>query len=223
MGQNITKFNAYVQLQISALETRGELTHDLLANLFKGYANCSDKTFVKYIAGKEEKYEEGEDIDAQKLMLLADTKYKTLVEKGTWDAPSAEEEKIIALQAKYEALKRKVDSGNKEDKSKSSKKSGKQTPKKPDWMFKEPDPDKLREPRNWNGKPWYWCSHKTGGKCSPGAYRWHKPSECRGVASPSKAGKNKTNKPPENKPPTKRVRLAKALETMISASKDEEE
>ena len=54
VGHDITKFNAYVQMLIKSLETRGEKTHDLLANLFKGYAACSDKVFVQYIAGKEE-------------------------------------------------------------------------------------------------------------------------------------------------------------------------
>ena len=102
-------------------------------------------------------------------MLLADTKYKTLVEKGIWEAPSAEEEKIIALQAKYESLKRQVQVDKSSDGTagKGSKKKGlkKKTPPKPDWMFKEPSKEKLTEPRMWNGKPWHWCSPKTGGKC----------------------------------------------------------
>ena len=72
IGQDITKFNGYVQNLLTALETRGETTHDLLANLFKGYLACSDKTFVKYIQSKEEKYEEGEIMNPKKLMLLAD-------------------------------------------------------------------------------------------------------------------------------------------------------
>ena len=99
IGQDITKFNAYVKSLVTSLEARGETSTDLLSNLFKGYKACSDKEFVHYIKTKEEKYEEGEDIDINRLMLLADNKYKILVEKGAWDAPSAEEEKIIALQA----------------------------------------------------------------------------------------------------------------------------
>ena len=225
VNQNITKFNAYVQTQITALETRGETTTDLLANLFKGYAACSDKNFVKYIANKEEKYEEGEELNPKKLMLLADTKYKTLVEKGTWDAPSAEEEKIIALQAQVESLQKKMNkAGNSKDtSSKTGKEKGKGTPKKPDWMYQEPPEDKLKEPRNWNGKPWYWCSKKTGGKCTPGAYRRHKPSECKGIAAGSKrktAGESKDKNTAETNP-NKRVRIAKALEAMHIDSDNE--
>ena len=109
IGQDITKFNAYVKSLVTSLEARGETSTDLLSNLFKGYKACSDKEFVLYIKTKEEKYEEGEDIDINKLMLLADNKYKILVEKGAWDAPSAEEEKIIALQAQVKMLQKKFD------------------------------------------------------------------------------------------------------------------
>ena len=230
VNQNITKFNAYVQTQITSLETRGETTTDLLANLFKGYAACSDKNFVKYIATKEEKYEEGEELNPKKLMLLADTKYKTLVEKGTWDAPSAEEEKIIALQAQVESLQKKMNKGgtSKDASNKTGKekgKGGKGTPKKPDWMYKEPAEDKLKEPRQWNGKPWYWCSPKTGGKCTPGAYRRHKPSECKGMAAGSKRKpaniSENENTATQQANPNKRVRIAKALEAMHTASDSE--
>ena len=109
VGHDISKFNAYVMMLIKSLDEHGEKTHDLLANLFKGYAACLDKTFVRYIAGKEEKYEEGEPMDPKKLMHLADTKFKTLMEKETWDAPSPEEEKIIALQAKLDNLKKRIE------------------------------------------------------------------------------------------------------------------
>ena len=227
IGQDITKFNGYVQTQLTALETCGETTMDLLANLFKGYLACSDKNFVKYIQSKEEKYEEGEDMNPKRLMLLADTKYKTLVEKGIWDAPSAEEEKIIALQAKYESLKRQFNTNkNKTDKSSDpsdqpekndkKKKTNKKTPPKPDWMYVEPSADKLHEPRMWNGKPWHWCSPKTGGKCD-GAYRRHKPSQCKGFAGSKRNSANNKNASTEKQEtPSKRVRLSKALETIIS-------
>ena len=45
-------------------------------------------------------------------MLLADTKFKTLMDKEMWDAPSHEEEKIITLQAKLDNLKKKIDNKN---------------------------------------------------------------------------------------------------------------
>ena len=39
-------------------------------------------------------------------MGLANKKYKTLKIKGTWNAPSQEEEKILALKTEIEKLKR---------------------------------------------------------------------------------------------------------------------
>jgi hypothetical protein len=47
IGQDITKFNGHVKLLIGSLQARGEAMQDLLTNLFKGYAQCSDKEFVK--------------------------------------------------------------------------------------------------------------------------------------------------------------------------------
>jgi hypothetical protein len=81
IGQDITKFNGYVKLLIDSLQARGETTQDLLTNLFKGYAVCSDKEFVSYIKRKHETYEEGTDIEPDNLMKLADTKYDP---EGGW-------------------------------------------------------------------------------------------------------------------------------------------
>ena len=46
----ITKFNAYVLLQIiDTVSFWGETALDLLTNLFQGYISCTDKLFVEYI------------------------------------------------------------------------------------------------------------------------------------------------------------------------------
>ena len=49
IGHDIIKFNTYVKLLIDGLRSRGETSHDLLVNLFKGYMTCSDHEFVAYI------------------------------------------------------------------------------------------------------------------------------------------------------------------------------
>ena len=59
IGNDITKFNGYVKALALGLNARGSKTEDLLSNLFKGYMAISDKSFIKYIASKLEKYEEG--------------------------------------------------------------------------------------------------------------------------------------------------------------------
>ena len=103
---NITKFNGYVKQLVMSLSARGQRTEDLLSNLFKGYLAASDKKFIKYIGHKMEKYEEGEEIEPDKLMQLANNKFRLMKEKGTLNAPSEEGEKILALQAKVQQLKR---------------------------------------------------------------------------------------------------------------------
>ena len=65
----------------------------------------SDTTFTSYIERKQEEYEDGTNIKHTALVSLADKKYKTLKIKGTWNAPSQEEEKILALKTEIEKLK----------------------------------------------------------------------------------------------------------------------
>jgi hypothetical protein len=216
IGQDITKFNAYVKLLVGSLLARGETTQDLLTNLFKGYAECSDKEFVDYIKRKHEHYEEGTDIDPNDLMKLADTKYKIRKEAKTWNAPSAAEEKILALEAQIKGLKK---APGKKHEAKGVAKKGdkyKANPEKPAWFSLEPTGDALTKPRDWNGKPWYWCSAKTGGKCN-GVYRRHKPSTCEGLAFFK--NKSEKRKPAEEKPPVKpsekKVRLNTALQATL--------
>ena len=82
IGNDITKFNGYVKGLVQSLAARGERTEDLLSNLFKGYQAVSDRTFLKYVGSKQEKYEEGKQYSADQLMQLADNKFRLLKEKG---------------------------------------------------------------------------------------------------------------------------------------------
>ena len=106
IGCDITKFNAHVQMLLEGLSSRGETTHDLLSNLFKGYAATSDTTFKSYIERKQEDYEDITNIKPTSLMSPADKKNKTLKIKGTWNSPSQEEQNILALKTEIEKLKR---------------------------------------------------------------------------------------------------------------------
>ena len=186
INSNITKFNGYVKLLEGSLAARGQKSEALLTHLFKGYLAASDKIFVKYITEKMDRYEEGEEMSADRLMQLADNKYRLLKERDEWDAPSAEEEKLLALQAEVEKLKRVKNKrkseeagGNAPKLSKRKTKGVNRSPDKPAWMFKLPSDDDLHKPKKWNGKDWWYCGAETGGKCN-GEYRRHKPSECKG-------------------------------------------
>ena len=177
IGNNITKLNQYVKLMVQALGARNEKTEDLLANLFKGYLACSDATFVAYIEKKQDAYDEGTEIRPDLLMNLANDKFKLLTLKGKWEAPSQQEEKILALEAKINALK-----GNNRVYPKLA--DPKKYPnadqnKKPDWMEKPPQ-DGVNS-KMWKAKLWHYCHPSTGGKCD-GQWRVHKPTECKGTA-----------------------------------------
>jgi len=101
---DIGKMNLHVQSLIEALNARGEMTADLLTNLFKGYKSAKDENFVNYINLKEEYYEEGNALGANELMEFAKNKWSILKQKHLWNAPSPQEEKILALEAKVKKL-----------------------------------------------------------------------------------------------------------------------
>ena len=226
IAHDITKFNAYVKGCISALSARGETTNDLMVNLFTAYKAVPDRRFLKYIESKEEKYEEGDSMTPDQLMLLADTKYKTLVQKRQWNALSKEEEKIVALQVQLKEVEKKLQKKRKdlgEDESKKKQKKRKD-PEFPDWFTIEPSEDKLNEPRKWNGAKWWYCSQKTGGKCD-GIYRRHHPSKCKGLAKTATTAQTTTDSTSSDKDSgkhDKRVKLSKALAAIQEISDGEE-
>ena len=80
INSDIAKFNQYVKQQIAILASRGEQTMDLLINLFKGYAACSDPVFRRYIEQKQEKHDEGTTITTNELMQWAKLKYGSIKE-----------------------------------------------------------------------------------------------------------------------------------------------
>jgi hypothetical protein len=166
IGNDIVSVNTLLE----GLTSRNETTNDLLTNLFKGYKAASDKTFVAYIKKKEDEYDEGQTIHPEKLMILAANKYKILKEKNKWEAPSADEEKIMAL----EAMITKMAKGNQSSgKTKTTPKSYKLVSKDMSWKYAEPlDADKGKS-ITWNGKEWWWCNnHK--------AFVRLKPDKCEG-------------------------------------------
>ena len=203
IDNDIIKFNRYVKVLVYNLQARGETTNDLLANLFKAYAACSDQTFVRYIADLQTKWEDNEDLTAKELMSKAETKFRILKSKDIWEAPSEQEEKLIALEATISDMKKKI----KSSRSKEGRKKGKKDPdqkktkqvkydmtkKKLSWMFKRPKDADLKKSREWNGAKWWYCSKETGGKCK-GVYRKHHPKDCKIFKSKDFPNKEKDKK-----------------------------
>ena len=247
INNDITKFNGYVKGLVLSLSARGHRTEDLLSNLFKGYLAVSDKVFVKYIAGKMEKYEEGKEFSPDQLMQLADNKYRLMKEKMVWDAPSEEEEKILALQAQVNLLKkntnrqprdRRNDNSGKGSRNKQyvnanqnrgnangNQKRNRNVLPKPDWMKHKPKHEDLRNPREWSGSTWWWCGKETGGKCSPSQWRAHPPNECRGtmrkrefLAVRDEERKDDQRNPNRNE---KKLKISEALTSIVENDDDE--
>ena len=172
---------------VDQLRARGEYINDLLINLFKGYLAATEKSFTTYIDKKLEAYEEGQDMMADQLMLWARNKYDLLLDKGTWNAPTEQEEKIIALQAQVKEMVKKL-SGKKtphNSKGKTSKSNATSTDKKkkskrvknPKWFTKKPTD--VYKKVNWINRKWNWCGKDTCGKCE--SYVIHKPTDCKGL------------------------------------------
>ena len=106
MRQRYWEIQCHVEELMRSLRARGESSDDLLANLFKGYGACADKVFVEYIGRKMEEWDENAiQLTPESLMQRAMDKYKLLKTKELWEAPSPEEEKLIALEAKITKVK----------------------------------------------------------------------------------------------------------------------
>jgi hypothetical protein len=229
IGGDITKFNTYVKELVESLTARGETTTDLLINLFKGYLAVEDKTFHLYVLRKQEEYNEGGTPTEDSLMSLAKNKFTLLKDAGRYNMPSAEEEKILALQAELKQVAKRWSKERKGHKPEelAKKKVGWKTDKdkkkaeKPNWMSEKPKEENLRKSKSWNNKDWYWCSEETGGQCD-GHWRVHKPSKCEGRAHKFSGGKHQ-NDDAKNKSSSKKLKLAHAISAIQDGSDDGEE
>jgi hypothetical protein len=159
---DIGKMNLHVQSLIEALNARGKTTTDLLTNLFKGYKSAKDENFVNYINLKEEYYEEGNALGANELMEFAKNKWSVLKQKHLWNAPSPQEEKILALEAKVKRLEQKKKTKRTSTKNSSNPQSATTSRRRNEepWMLVPPKQDES-QPKTVGGKPWWWClKHK---------------------------------------------------------------
>ena len=59
VGYNVVNLNDHAKDLMNSLRARGESSTDLVSNLFKAYKSAPDKNFRRYIAAKEDDYNEG--------------------------------------------------------------------------------------------------------------------------------------------------------------------
>jgi hypothetical protein len=161
---NIELFNQYAKGQTEALSARGETSSDLLINLFSAYGAVLDKKFVEQIERQKDKFDDGEDIMVKTLMQVALIRYKDRKRSGLWQAPSAEEEQIIALTAQVKGLQTKKHGASskstKEKKSTSTKMPHRNDDPKYAWKIVAPKPGEPTT-KEWNKKTYHFCpNHK---------------------------------------------------------------
>ncbi len=71
----------------------------MLNNLFLAYKAVPDAKFKSFIENQEDRYDSGIEVTENKLMELAEKKYQVLQDREEWNAPTPDQEKIIALEA----------------------------------------------------------------------------------------------------------------------------
>jgi hypothetical protein len=87
------------------LAARGEASQDTSMNVHAAYEVCKDADFIRHAKDEYAQWEQGKNLTLSEYMASACTKYQTLMMKGIWEAPSPEQEQIIALTAAVSSLK----------------------------------------------------------------------------------------------------------------------
>eukprot|EP00978_Attheya_sp_CCMP212_P009887 scaffold23516_cov40-Attheya_sp.AAC.1 len=175
---DIKVFHGYVRGLRTDLAARGEITNDLMFNLFKGYNAVVDIKLKDYIKQKKSSYEDGTlNLVEDQLMLITENKFDALVQSGDWNQPTREQEQIIALTATIQNMEKRLTSPVKAtNKKKGDTKKGdtkKTTKKKDDPEFAWKLTCKAGETTGKvNNKVYHWCSKHN-------AWTLHKPDNCR--------------------------------------------
>ena len=181
------------------LHAREQEAVDLLYYLWKAYKPVPDDEFVVYIKDLKSQCDDGRaTFTVEDLMVRAENKYegRLLDEENTWGKPTEDQEKILAMTAEINSLK-KARSGvatpkptkqksalsktqaNKKAQPKKTKEQKKKTNEKWAWKNKPPKDTDSKEGnafvKTFEGKKYYWCLNHNNG-----ASMWtlHHPNEC---------------------------------------------
>ena len=151
LKDNITEFNQWVRKQMGRLHAREQEAVDLLYYLWKAYKAAPDDEFVVYIKDLKSQCDDGRaTFTAGDLMVRTENKYEArlLDEENTWGKPTEEQEKIVAMTAEINSLK-------KEQRSTTTKKDkDKAATKKP--ATKKAPAKKTKEQKKKTNNKWAW-------------------------------------------------------------------
>ena len=106
---NITEFNQWVCKQMSRLHAQEQEAVDLLYYQWKAYKAAPNEQFVTYIKDLKSQCDDRRaTFTAEDLMVHAENKYEAhlLDEENAWGKPTEEQEKIVAMSAEINSLKK---------------------------------------------------------------------------------------------------------------------
>jgi hypothetical protein len=161
---DIQKINEHVIVLEEGLTARGETSQDTMMNIQAAYMVCKDADFVRHAKDEYAKWEQGASMTLKEYTSSCLIKYKTLRMKGIWEAPSPEQEQIIALTAAVSSLKFKAKSGKSKTTQKENTKQADKGTSRNNGSFAWKDvAPKAGEATTklMSGKTYYWCTHHT--------------------------------------------------------------
>ena len=202
---NIAEFNQWVRNQMGCLHAREQEAVNLQYYLWKAYKAAPDDEFVTYIKDLKSQCNDGRaTFTAEDLMVHAENKYEArlLDEENAWGKPTEEQEKIVAMTAEINTLKKECrgtatkntkpkPTGKKQATKIALPKKMKDKKKKANnkwaWKNKPPKETDSREDnafiKTFENKKYYWCLNHNNGA---GMWTLHHPKDC-------EAGKSTTH------------------------------
>ena len=151
---NMTEFNQWFCKQMGHLHAREQEAVDLLYYLWKAYKAAPDEEFVMYIKDLKSQSDDGRaTYTAEDLMVRTENKYEArlLDKENTWGKPTEEQEKIVAMTAEINSLKKGC-RGVADKTNKSTKKEKKPVAKKMKEQKKTKDSPKKKATEKWAWK-----------------------------------------------------------------------
>ena len=149
---NITKFNQWVRKQMGRPHACEQEAVDLLYYLWKAYKAAPDDEFVVYIKDLKSHCDDGQaTFMAEDLIVRAENKYEArlLDEENIWGKPTEDQEKIVAMTAEINSLK-KAHGSTAAPKPAKQKTSGKTQ------ANKKAQPKKTKEQKKKTNEKWTW-------------------------------------------------------------------
>ena len=196
---NITQFNQWVRKQMGCLHAREQEAVDRLYYLWKAYKAAPDDEFVVYIKDiKSQSDDRRATFTAEDLMVCVENKYEArlLDEENTWGKTTEDQEKIVAMTAEINSLKKARNTtttskptkqktttsktqASKKAQPKKTKDKKKKTSEKWAWKNKPPKDTDSKENNasveTFESKNYYWCLNHNSGM---GMWSLHHPVDC---------------------------------------------